>query len=326
MATISSRQLGRRTARIMIAALPFVLAGCGDNVSETAFDASVVSDSGPDSAVFDAPVVSDSGSDSAAFDAPVVSDSGPDSAAYPNQPTGFVKITEHRGDPWPSDWWLHNPSNGISVIQDDTAPDPSMGTVRYFFPKGHKAGTGVGMMGHGSDIAGSAKNMKVDGQPVRELYLSFWIKHSAPWQQPDANVSKFFYTYQKTAEARNELHAHLTGPSFSNFGTKMEGSTFEDGVSKTNHLTANIQAASMPAGTWYRYEFYSKAASAAGVHDGIVKFWVDGALVGEYINIRRAHVEFTELHWSAVWGGTGGMVEAEDGQYILFNGIFASGR
>jgi hypothetical protein len=247
---------------------------------------------------------------------------GGTSAAYPNQPAGFVKITEHRGDPWPSDWWRYDPSGNISVVQDGTAPNPDMASVRYFFPKGHKAGTGPGMMGHGSGNAGSANNMKVDGQPVRELYLSFWVKHSAPWQQPDANVSKMFYTYQLTSESRNVLHADLTGATGGAFGTKITSEV----SGQVQNLTPNVQAVSMSAGTWRRYELYSRAASAEGVNDGIVRYWVDGVLVGNHTNIRRSHVSFTQLHWSAVWGGIGGVVEAEDGQYILFNGIYASGR
>jgi hypothetical protein len=245
-------------------------------------------------------------------------------ADYPNQPDGFVKITEHRGDPWPSDWWLHNPSNGISVIQDGTAPNPGMATIRYTFPAGHLGGRGVGMMGHGQGNVGSSGNMKVSGQPVREVYVRFWIKYSEGWQQPDANVSKMFYTYQLTSEARNVLHPHLTGAG-PTFGTKVESETYEYGVSKIENLIPNVQGVGLRADRWYLYEFYSRAASAEGVRDGIVRFWVDGTLVGEHVNIRRAHHPFTELHWNPVWGG-GSETPVQQTQHIFFNGIYASGR
>jgi uncharacterized protein YjdB len=262
---------------------------------------------------------------------PVQPPPGGTSIAYPNEPAGFVKITEHRGDPWPSDWVLHDPSNNISVIQDETAPNPGMGTIRYFYPKGLVAGTGPGLMYHGSGNQGSANNMKVNGQPVRELYLSFWIKHSTPWQQPDANVSKFGYTYQQDpygihGASRNVLHFDIEGASRTSFSPKISSEVLENGVAHVENLRWNIEWRSMSAGTWRRFELYSRAASAEGVRDGIVRFWVDGVLVGDHTNIRRSHHSFTSLHWSAVWGGVGGVVEAEGGQYILFNGIYASGR
>jgi hypothetical protein len=249
---------------------------------------------------------------------------GGTSAAYPNQPAGFVKITEHRGDPWPSDWWLYNPSNRISVIQDGTAPESSLGTIRYTFPAGHLGGRGVGVMGHGQGNVGSNDNMQVNGQPVRELYVRFWIKYSAGWQQPDANVSKMFYTYQKTNESRNVLHAQLTGAG-PTFGTKVESETHEYGVSKVENLTPNVQGVGLRADRWYLYEFYSRAASAEGVRDGIVRYWVDGSLVGEHVNIRRAHHSFTELHWNPVWGGSS-ETPVQQTQHIFFNGIYASAR
>jgi uncharacterized protein YjdB len=241
-------------------------------------------------------------------------------ADYPNQPDGFVMVTEHRGDPWPSDWWLYNPSNGISVIQDGTAPNPSMGTIRYTYLEGHLGGRGVGTMGHGSGNVGSSSNMKVNGQPVRELYVRFWIKYSAGWQQPDANVSKMFYTYQKTDEARNVLHADLTGADHP-FGTKVTSEV----SGQVENLQPNIQAVRLQADRWYLYELYSRTASGEGVRDGIVRFWVDGSLVGEHVNIRRSHESFTELHWNPVWGGNSETPVLQT-QHIFFNGIYASGR
>jgi hypothetical protein len=252
---------------------------------------------------------------------PPPSENPPPSADFPNQPAGMVKITEHRGSPWPSDWWLHNPGNHITTIQDGGAPVPSWSTVRYRFPEGHAGGTGVGMMGHGSGNAGSASNMKVGGQPVREVYVRVWIRYSNGWQNPEG-MSKMFYTYQQTSTSRNVLHADLTGTGVqSSYGTKVTSEV----TGQVANLSPNVKSVSIQPGVWYLYELFSRAASADGVNDGIVRWWINGTLVGQHTNLRRSHHPFTELHWNPVWGG-GSSIPVQKTQYIDFNGLYLSGR
>jgi hypothetical protein len=249
--------------------------------------------------------------------------SGTTSSGSSNEPAGFVKISEHRGSPWPKDWWLHDPDNNISVVQDNNAPVPSWGTIRYRFPEGHLGGRGPGMMGHGSGNAGGAKNMKVNGQPVREVYLRVWVRYSTGWQNPDA-VSKMYYTYQMNADGthRNFLHMDLTGARVQpSYGTKIESEVSGSVV----NLNPNMQAVDIIPGVWFLHELYSRAASAEGVNDGIVRWWINGTLVGQHTNLRRSHHPFTELHWNPVWGG-GSSIPVQNTQYIDFNGLYVSGR
>jgi uncharacterized protein YjdB len=253
--------------------------------------------------------------------------SGTDTAVggidYPNQPDGFVKITEHRGSPWPSDWWLHNPNNNISVVQDDNAPVPTWATIRYRYPEGHPGGSGVGIMGHGSGNGGAAKNMKVGGQPVREIYLRYYAMHSVGWQNPEG-TSKMGYTYQMEPDgsSRNVLHFDVEGHGVkSSYNTKVTSET-RGSVQNLYYTDTDVW---IKPGVWNLFEMYSKAASAEGVQDGIVKWWVNGTLVINRSGIRRSWHPFTELHWAAVWGG-GSSVPVQQEQYIYYNGLYISGR
>jgi hypothetical protein len=238
-----------------------------------------------------------------------------------NEPAGFTLITANEGSTKPSDWWLHDPSGNLSWVP--VAGPGSDHSIRYRYPEGHPGGSGVGMMGHGSGNGGAATNMKVNGEPVREIYLRYHALHSVGWQNPEG-TSKMAYTYQMEADgsSRNVLHFDVEGHGVqSRYTTKISSET----RGQVQNLNPNETNVSIEPGVWNRYELYSRAASAEGVHDGIVRWWVNGTLVVNRENIRRAWGPFTELHWNAVWGG-GSAIPVQQEQYIWFNGIYLSGH
>jgi uncharacterized protein YjdB len=252
--------------------------------------------------------------------------SGAPPTEYPNEPAGLSVISENRGAPWPSDWGLHNPNGLISVISDPGAPIPSWETIRYRFPKGHPGGNGVGIVYHGVGNVGHQGNMKVNGGPVRELYVRTWIKYSPNWQQPDNGQSKIFYTYQYTTESRNAVIPIIEGRTGADsFGTAIHGQTYEFGADVIDVFRWNVEWVGMKKGQWHLIEFYSRAASSEGARDGIVRWWIDGVLVSDHINVRRSHHPFTEFHGNPVWGGSSELPVQED-LYIYFNGLYLSGR
>jgi hypothetical protein len=249
--------------------------------------------------------------------APPAPPAPPVGGQFPNQPAGFARITQHSGDPWPSGWWKHDAGTiTAEVVPGQPTQVPS---VRYRLPIGLNGGSGPGMMGYGAGGPGHEWNMRVGGQPVREIYVRFYIKYSEGWQQPASGQSKLFYTYQMSNRGRNVLHPNLEGlraPFPTSVTSEIEGAV--------QNLYANRADVRIQPGVWYMYELYSRAASVSGASDGIVRWWINGTLVGEHVNIKRSHVPFTEWHGNPVWGGGGGVVERE--QYIHFNHIYISGK
>jgi len=67
-----------------------------------------------------------------------------------------------------------------------------------------------------------------------------------------------------------------------------------------------------------------KKASASGVADGQVRWWVDGVLAANYTNAKLRGDMFSEFHFSPVWGGLGG-TKARD-EYLWVDHIYLSGR
>jgi hypothetical protein len=239
-----------------------------------------------------------------------------------HEPAGMTFITENVGSAKPADWWMHNPNGHLSYV-NEVGP-VSNHSLRYRFPQGHPGGSGVGTTGRGSGNAGSASNIRINDQPVKEVYLRYYVKYSVGWQNPD-NMAKMGYTYQMNADGsrRGLLHFDTVGYRVqSQYTTKV---TRENATGGIDNLNPNGATKYLTPGQWSRFEVYATAATTDSSNDGIVRWWVDGDLVGNYTNVPRPSRPFTELHWNPVWGG-GSTINVQSEQYVWFNGIYLSGK
>ena len=64
---------------------------------------------------------------------------------------------------------------------------------------------------------------------------------------------------------------------------------------------------------------------ANGAGDGVIRWWLDGALVGDYTKVRYPHdTGFIEYQISPTWGGIGDVKRETD--YYRFNRSYISSR
>ena len=117
---------------------------------------------------------------------------------------------------------------------------------------------------------------------VKEVYAGWSVKWSPNWACSPAGCGKiaFFHT-----AAEGEVYI-----GYGDFGRTSNPKTIS-----VNTLWAPYQQRVWPAnralttinpGTWYRIEWYQKYASSASAADGVMRWWVDGVLNGDYGGVR----------------------------------------
>lgn len=69
-------------------------------------------------------------------------------------------------------------------------------------------------------------------------------------------------------------------------------------------LFPNVSAGTLTVGTWFVLEAYIKKSTTNTSRDGIVRWWINGVLVGNYTNTNYAGAGLNEWVWSETWDGT----------------------
>lgn len=67
----------------------------------------------------------------------------------------------------------------------------------------------------------------------------------------------------------------------------------------------NVSAGTLTVGTWYKIEAYIKASTTNTSRDGIIRWWVNGVLAGNYTNFNYASAGLNEWIWTETWDGCG---------------------
>jgi hypothetical protein len=78
------------------------------------------------------------------------------------------------------------------------------------------------------------------------------------------------------------------------------------GPNAGQRLDPNIDTSVVSLGAWHRIEIYAKYSSADSAN-GVLKWWVDGQLNGEYANLKMAPDSgFRYLQFAPTYGGNTG--------------------
>lgn len=64
----------------------------------------------------------------------------------------------------------------------------------------------------------------------------------------------------------------------------------------------NVNGFRFPLGSWVKLESYVKASTTPTSRDGIVRWWVNGTLVGNYTNMNYGEQGLNEWIWTETWG------------------------
>jgi hypothetical protein len=223
---------------------------------------------------------------------------------FTNVPPGFMVLTDQPWNTMPSLGWGQDSSTLDSIMQDPTAPYSPNSVLRYTYPVGFAAGSGPAleyyMLGNDADMQGR-----------NEIFTAAWWRPSAPFDAHGSGVNKMWFVF--TGNDGNPYiamyGANDAGPFQISVLPEMQGYTENRGFVwlHPNRATVPIQL-----GQWYKVEWYMKRETSPRANDGIVRWWVNGQLVGEYIDVSfPENTGFTEYKKSSTWGGIGGNVTFE---------------
>jgi hypothetical protein len=127
---------------------------------------------------------------------------------------------------------------------------------------------------------------------VTEIYSAWWMKLSPNWTCSPAGCGKITFLLPDTANGAGVAYTNLAGSNGShhvNVATTWPSTGYK-------FWEPNAAKTRLADDQWYRVEWYVKWASTADAADGIIRWWVNGELNGDYRNVPfqaiRGFVEF----------------------------------
>jgi len=207
---------------------------------------------------------------------------------WPHEPAGFVPYTDWSvGALSGAGWNTVNSSGDASIITDASAPVSAPTVGQWKYPVGFGGGTAPATMYYPLP------------NPFDEGFVGFAWKASNPWQGHSSFVNKIMFLQSRNSTCGN-LYMTMYGPT---------GGPFELRVAPEwgnwSWLTPNVNNVPVALGTWHKIELYFKY-NTSGNSDGIVRWWMDGTMIGNYTNV-SFHPSgcFGEFQFSPTWGGIG---------------------
>jgi len=226
-------------------------------------------------------------------------------ADWPNEPAGLSTLTDRPWTALTGDGWKRRESANDRVVNDATAPRAPATVLEYVYPEGFAGGTGPATQYFALDHS-------------KELFVGLLWKVSSPWQGHESGINKIQFVYAESADVAMVMHGSAGGP----YELRVMPQWREhDG----SWLTPNVTHTPPLLGQWHRLEWYLKYETSAGAGDGVIRWWLDGALVGDYTKMRYPHdAGFVEYQISPTWGGVGDVKGETD--YYRFNRSYISSR
>lgn len=159
-----------------------------------------------------------------------------------------------------------------------------------------------------------------------EYYVRSYFRFSAGWTN-QATGTKLWYP-QSSVASPFFLFAGADSKLWCYVQNTVDGDR-NPGDGGVYNLAPNVNTSSsvVTLGDWHKFEHYFKPSSASGVADGIIRWWLDGVLIGDYTDIKWIDSEFVweVWRWEPVWGGTGGP-NVDHEQYLDIDGTYISVR
>ena len=222
------------------------------------------------------------------------------SATWPNEPAGFqtaldclfnVKPTPTRD---PAGCGIENTYNAGAIVTDGTAPLSPSNVYKSWLSAGDSSG-------------GTQLNWVNPAGTSREMYVGILWRTNPQFQGRQVGNKMFFVR----GPVNNGVF--LFGNSaLSNGSAPMIYSHNSANLDNSHTCAFSLGLACFPnagsgvltVGTWTKLEAYIKASTTDTSRDGIVRWWVDGVLAGNYTNMNVASRGLNEWVWSETWDGT----------------------
>ena len=201
------------------------------------------------------------------------------SSTWPEEPANFTSSVEYGFDttlgtgsglPAGSGWAINNSSGLASQLTNvSAAPLTPPNVGQFSFPITFAGGSAPAML------------YLLKGQN-KEVFVGTWWKPSSPWQDPTNSSSTIALSLATTTDGSSQVYLELSAT-----GTtpphRIDVVTQFTGITSTR-LPPNTNTSDVSLGSWHRLEWYLKYSTTSTSNDGVIRWWLDGVLQGDYTN------------------------------------------
>lgn len=207
---------------------------------------------------------------------------------WPNEPAGSTEVTNQPFDVIASLGWnlVGDIGGNVTVATDASAPMSAPNVLQFRYPAGFTGGTSPGTVYRSLPS-------------VRRVYVGMWWKVSNPWQ-PHSAGDKLQYLF---TSANGSLFMIMYQDPVTGSGPYRMRVYNQLSTSPGVYLMPNVNDVTISIGEWHRIEWL--VDYAADPSQGVVQWWIDGKLVGDYRNVNFPNADLTEHKIAPVWGGVG---------------------
>jgi hypothetical protein len=233
----------------------------------------------------------------------------PPGTSWPNEPAGFRLVTDQPWNALASLGWEHlNRTSSSQIVQDTSAPFSPAGVLEDLYPAGFPGG---------SDPAVDW----VTFGGTQEIYVGFWFKHSPNFEShPVGNKVAFIWSFGSVAR---DFIIGVNPPSQGWPLVLVSEGFGVPGDEQAHGFFPNMSSGQALPGVWHRAEVYVRNSSPLGTANGVVRWWLDGQLVGSYTNvIMPAGTAWNQFELTPTWGGMGSTKTRSD--YIRYDHAWVS--
>jgi hypothetical protein len=207
-------------------------------------------------------------------------------AGWPNDPAGFSLITDYAWNALTGNGWNYlrrSASKSSDTVLDPGAPFSASSLLRIVFTPDMQPDSEPGV--HWIGVPG-----------IKEIYTGWWMKLSPNWQCSPAGCGKVTFLFTNGAGQVYTGVFHSAGSNSAPYrmAVNTEWGPYGQRVWYPNAATTPINP-----DEWHRVEVYYRWETTPGVsNDGIIRFWVDGVLNGNYTNVHYPASSFVEFQFA----------------------------
>lgn len=225
------------------------------------------------------------------------------STDFPQEPAGSSTLLNHNftaalGSGM-SDYY--NSRNRPGALQaDGTAPVSPTGCFVSYITAGSNTGGTELVWSNGSTyddmFVGMSwrTNAQFEGRPQGNK--TFFMRGPGGDGLPNRTNGVFLFN---NASLNNGSGVMIFAPNTGNLSNQHITGSSDPGVP----IFPNVGNGTLTRGVWYKLQAYMKKSTNATSQDGILRWWINGVLVGNYTNVNYPG-GFNEWLWSETWDGT----------------------
>lgn len=238
----------------------------------------------------------------------------PAGATYSNEPAGLTPVSDNHWNEIGTECWQHADRAAASrIVEDATAPRSPGSVLEHPYPVGFPGGQEPSI------------EQFLFRPRLREAFVGTFVKFSEGWQGHSGGVNKLVNLVTADQGQRLWLVLRAVGERDDN-NDLSDGPYVVDGVFCNDYgglPGTNRSSEPVTVGEWHKLEWYVRT-NTPGQSDGIVRWWVDGVLRGEYTGLGCVGNGLDWLEVAPTFGGVQNTKQHDD--YLRFDQVYISGR